>query len=97
MCVRIFIYYWNKNSSISLSLSLSHNFQACSDLLSKGIHPTLIADSFKFAAAKTEEILMSISKPVDLLDRTSVLGEYKNHLLFHFMIKLSNCRRVSPM
>ena len=47
--------------------------QACSELLSKGIHPTLIADAFKQAASKAEEILMAISKPVDLLDRQSVL------------------------
>jgi T-complex protein 1 subunit delta len=47
--------------------------QACSELLNKGIHPTMIAEAFKQAAAKAEEILISISKPVDLLDRESVL------------------------
>lgn len=47
--------------------------QACSELLSKGIHPTLIADSFKQAAAKAEEELIKMAKPVDLLDRQSVL------------------------
>lgn len=47
--------------------------QACSDLLSKGIHPTMIADSFKQAAAKAEEILVGMSRPVDLLDREAVL------------------------
>ena len=31
---------------------------ACSELLSKGIHPTVIADAFKQAAAKAEEILI---------------------------------------
>jgi T-complex protein 1 subunit delta len=29
---------------------------ACSDLLQKGIHPTIIADSFKAAAEKGEEV-----------------------------------------
>lgn len=48
--------------------------QACSELLSKGIHPTMIADAFKQAAAKAEEILISVAKPVDLLDRESVLN-----------------------
>ncbi len=48
--------------------------QACSELLSKGIHPTMIADSFKQCAAKAEEILVSVAKPVDLLDRNSVLN-----------------------
>jgi T-complex protein 1 subunit delta len=47
--------------------------QACSDLLAKGIHPTMIADSFKQAAAKAEEIFIGMSIPVDLLDRDSVL------------------------
>ena len=47
--------------------------QACSELLSKGIHPTVIADSFKQAAAKAEEVLISIARPVDLLDRAAVL------------------------
>lgn len=47
--------------------------QACSELLGKGIHPTVIADAFKQAAAKAEEILIGMSRRVDLLDRESVL------------------------
>lgn len=47
--------------------------QACSELLSKGIHPTKIAEAFKQAAAKAEEILTSVAKPIDLLDRQAVL------------------------
>lgn len=46
---------------------------ACSDLLAKGIHPTQIADAFKLSAAKAVEVLSGMSKPVDLLDRQSVL------------------------
>jgi len=46
---------------------------ACSDLLAKGIHPTQIADAFKLSAAKAQEVLQEMSKPVDLLDRQSVL------------------------
>lgn len=46
---------------------------ACSELLGKGIHPTLIAESFKHAAAKATEILISVARPVDLMDRSSVL------------------------
>lgn len=48
--------------------------QACSELLSKGIHPTMIAEAFKKSAAKAEEVLTSIARPVDLLDRQSVLN-----------------------
>ena len=47
--------------------------QACSELLSKGIHPTKIAEAFKLAAAKAHDVLASVAKPVDLLDRSSVL------------------------
>jgi len=47
--------------------------QACSELLSKGIHPTMIAEAFKLSAAKAEEVLIGMAKPVDLLDRESVL------------------------
>jgi T-complex protein 1 subunit delta len=47
--------------------------QACSDLLNKGIHPTVIADSFKAAAAKGEEILVGMAQPVDLTNKESVL------------------------
>lgn len=48
--------------------------QACSELLRKGIHPTMVADSFKLSATKAEEILRSIAKPVNLNDRESVLN-----------------------
>lgn len=47
--------------------------QACSELLSKGIHPTMIAEAFKLSAKKAQEILVSVAKPVDLADRESVL------------------------
>ena len=47
--------------------------QACSELLTKGIHPTMIAEAFKLSAKKAEEVLVSIARPIDLLDRESVL------------------------
>lgn len=47
--------------------------QACADLLNKGIHPTMIAEAFKMAAAKTEEILIEMAKPIDLNDRESLI------------------------
>lgn len=47
--------------------------QACSDLLNKGIHATVIADAFKQAAAKADEILESMAHSVDLNDKQSVL------------------------
>ncbi|WFD20507.1 T-complex protein 1 subunit delta [Malassezia caprae] len=46
---------------------------AAEKLLSKGIHPTVIAESFQRAAAKAVEFLSEISTPVDLSDRESLL------------------------
>lgn len=46
---------------------------AASKLLSKGIHPTIISESFKKAALKSKEILKEMSKPVTLTDRESLL------------------------
>lgn len=42
-------------------------------LLFKGIHPTVISESFQKAAAKAKEILQKISIPVELTDRQSLL------------------------
>ncbi len=42
-------------------------------MLSKGIHPTTIAQSFQRAAAKAVEYLTDMSTPVDLGDRESLL------------------------
>lgn len=46
---------------------------ASSKLLAKGIHPTIISESFQKAAAKSKEILTKISIPVKLTDRQSLL------------------------
>lgn len=46
---------------------------AAEKLLSKGIHPTIIAESFTRAAIKSVEFLEEISTPVDLNDRDSLL------------------------
>lgn len=47
--------------------------QKCSELLVKGIHPTMIAHAFKQAAIKADEVLVNCAKPVDLEDRNAVL------------------------
>ncbi|KAA1104008.1 T-complex protein 1 subunit delta [Puccinia graminis f. sp. tritici] len=46
---------------------------AAEKLLAKGIHPTIIAESFSRAAMKSVEFLEEISTPVDLNDRDSLL------------------------
>jgi len=47
---------------------------ACSTLLSKGIHPTQIASSFLTARSHAERILEGISQPVDLANRESLIS-----------------------
>ena len=46
---------------------------ACEQLLSKGIHPTKISESFGLAERKAEEILTQMSKPVELSDRQGLI------------------------
>ncbi|XP_038072846.1 T-complex protein 1 subunit delta-like [Patiria miniata] len=46
---------------------------AASKLLSKGIHPTTISESFQRASGKAVEILTDMATPVDLNDRESLV------------------------
>ena len=46
---------------------------AAEKMLQKGIHPTIVAESFLRASAKAVEYLEEISTPVDLSDRGSLL------------------------
>ena len=69
----------------------------CLELLERGVHPTVISDSFAKAAAKAEEILQSVAVPVDLKDRESLIKAantlappYLLHPLF------LTCTRQSP-
>ena len=48
--------------------------EACSTLLSKGIHPTAIASSFMRAAGLATGILEDMSRPLDLNDRDSLIS-----------------------
>lgn len=45
----------------------------CAGLLEKGIHPTVITESFGMAAAKAEEVLAAAAVPVDLSDRGALI------------------------
>ncbi|PWN23966.1 putative t-complex protein 1 delta subunit (tcp-1-delta) [Microstroma glucosiphilum] len=46
---------------------------AAEKMLNKGIHPTIIAESFQRAATKAVQYLEEISTPVDLADKESLL------------------------
>lgn len=47
---------------------------AVSQLLEKGIHPTVISESFLKCATKSEEILQGMATSVDLTDKESLLN-----------------------
>jgi T-complex protein 1 subunit delta len=46
---------------------------AAEKMLQKGIHPTIVAESFLKASAKAVEYLTEMSTPVDLTDKASLL------------------------
>lgn len=46
---------------------------AAEKMLQKGMHPTIIAESFLKASAKAVEYLTEMSTPVDLNDKSSLL------------------------
>jgi T-complex protein 1 subunit delta len=46
---------------------------AAERLLAKGIHPTIISESFQRAAARAVQILQDISLPINLADRATLL------------------------
>ncbi|TFK30018.1 t-complex protein 1 [Coprinopsis marcescibilis] len=53
---------------------LAGSFLAAAEkMLQKGIHPTIVAESFFKASSKAVEYLEEMSTPVDLSDRTSLL------------------------
>jgi len=52
----------------------------CQKLMTKGIHPTIISDSFKLAIDKSREILEGMSTSVDLTDRESMIKSAKTSL-----------------
>lgn len=52
----------------------------CETLLSKGIHASVIAESFLLASTKAEQILEAMATPVDLADRDGLILAAKTSL-----------------
>lgn len=46
---------------------------ACQQLLTKGLHPTTIAEAFMMAATEADRILAAVAKPIDLADRADLI------------------------
>jgi T-complex protein 1 subunit delta len=68
---------------------------ACQKLLSKGIHPSIIAESFLKGAAKAEEILQEMAIPISLDNKTTLLNSSNTALNSKMVSQYSNI--LSPI
>uniref|UniRef100_A0A8C2IMX2 T-complex protein 1 subunit delta n=1 Tax=Cyprinus carpio TaxID=7962 RepID=A0A8C2IMX2_CYPCA len=68
---------------------------ACAKLLQKGIHPTIISESFQKAVDKGVEILTSMSQPVQLSDRETLLNSATTSLCSKVVSQYSSL--LAPM
>ncbi|XP_034045038.1 LOW QUALITY PROTEIN: T-complex protein 1 subunit delta [Thalassophryne amazonica] len=68
---------------------------ACAKLLQKGIHPTTISESFQKAVEKGVEVLTSMSKPVELGDRETLLNSATTSLCSKVVSQYSSL--LAPM
>ncbi|XP_067296913.1 T-complex protein 1 subunit delta [Pseudorasbora parva] len=68
---------------------------ACAKLLQKGIHPTIISESFQKAVDKGVEILTSISQPVQLSDKETLLNSATTSLCSKVVSQYSSL--LAPM
>ncbi|XP_059187716.1 T-complex protein 1 subunit delta [Centropristis striata] len=68
---------------------------ACSRLLQKGIHPTIISESFQKAVEKGVEVLTDMSRPVQLSDRETLLNSATTSLCSKVVSQYSSL--LAPM
>uniref|UniRef100_A0A4W6G8F4 T-complex protein 1 subunit delta n=1 Tax=Lates calcarifer TaxID=8187 RepID=A0A4W6G8F4_LATCA len=68
---------------------------ACSKLLQRGIHPTIISESFQKAVDKGVEVLTGMSRPVQLSDREALLNSATTSLCSKVVSQYSSL--LAPM
>ena len=68
---------------------------ACQNLLDKGIHPTVIADSFLSAAKKACQVVEGIATPINFQDRQTLLNSATTSLNSKVVSQYSNI--LSPL
>jgi T-complex protein 1 subunit delta len=61
------------DGTTSVVVLASSLLSAAEKLLNRGIHPTVIAESFQRASMKAVEFLTEMATPVDLSDREALL------------------------
>lgn len=64
-------------------------------MLKKGIHPTIISESFLLAAKKSDEILQKMSIPVDLADRDQLIKAASTSL--NSKVISNNAQLLAPL
>jgi len=64
-------------------------------LLKKGIHPTVVSEAFLQAARKSEQILESMSKPLDLGDREELIKAASTSL--NSKVISNNASKLAPL
>lgn len=68
---------------------------AAERLLSKGIHPMIIAESFQRAARRSVEVLIDMANPISLLDRETLIKAAATSLNSKIVSQFSNI--LAPM
>lgn len=61
------------DGTTSVAVIAGSLLNACQNLLHKGIHATIISESFQLALDHATTILKRVAIPVDLSDRTSLI------------------------
>jgi T-complex protein 1 subunit delta len=64
---------------------------AAEKMLQKGIHPTIIAESFLRASTKAVEYLTEFAQPIDLSDKTSLMKAATTSLNSKVGLQYINC------
>ena len=61
------------DGTTSVAVVAGSLLNACQQLMNKGIHPTIISESFQYAFDESEKVLKSIAVPVNLADRDALI------------------------
>merc|ERR1712025_1083963 len=83
------------DGTTSVVVTAGSLLDAADKLLQKGIHPTIISESFQKAANKSVEILTSMSTPLELGDRDSLLKAANTSL--NSKVVSQNSAELSPI
>lgn len=83
------------DGTTSVCIMAGSLLSACEALLEKGIHPTKISEAFGVASLKAEEILVGMSKPVDLGNRDHLIDCVNTSLSSKVISEYSD--RLSPI